>query len=89
MRVLRQFYRSSSVAVFVSVFAFGLRGHAQPSAHLTLQDLLSFEPIGDSALSPDGKAIALIRVGQIVLLPSSGGWPVLLTSAQGAKNGLD
>jgi len=89
MRVLRQFYRSSSVAVFILVFAFGLRGHAQPSAHLTLQALLSFEPIGDSALSPDGKTIALIRAGQIVLLPSSGGWPVLLTSAQGAKTGLD
>src|SRR3984957_913905 len=87
MPVPRQFVRSSFVAVFLFVFAFGL--HAQPTAHLTLQDLLSFEPIGDYALSPDGKTIALTRAGQIVLLPSGGGWPVALTSTQGGKSGLD
>jgi dipeptidyl aminopeptidase/acylaminoacyl peptidase len=86
MHVLRQFFRSSSVAVIL-VFALAL--HAQPSARLTLQDLLSFEPVGDYVLSPDGKTIALSRAGQIMLLPSSGGWPVLLTSTQGGKSGLD
>jgi hypothetical protein len=55
MHVLRQLFFRSSVAAFVFVFTFGLQ--AQPSAHLTLQDLLSFEPVGDSALSHDGKTI--------------------------------
>jgi len=86
MHVLRQFFRSFSVAALVCVFAAGLQ--AQSTAHLTLQDLLSFEPIGDYALSPDGKTIALTRAGQIVLLPSAGGWPVPLTSTQGGKSGL-
>src|SRR3984885_3414973 len=86
MHVLRQFFRSFSVAALVCVFAAGLQ--AQSTAHLTLQDLLSFEPIGDYALSPDGKTIALTRAGQIVLLPSNGGWPVSLTSTQGGKSGL-
>jgi hypothetical protein len=84
---LRQFFRSFSVAVFVFVFAAGLQ--AQPTAHLTLHDLLSFEPVGDYALSPDGKTIALTRAGQIVLLPSGEGWHVLLTSTQGGISGLD
>jgi len=87
MHVLRRLFRSSSVAAFIFLFAFAL--HAQPSARLTLQDLLSFEPVGDYVLSPDGKTIALTRAGQIVLLPSGGGWPVLLTSTQGGKSGLD
>ncbi len=60
----------------------------QEPAHLTLQDLLSVEPVGESALSPDGKTIALTRDGQIVLLPAQGGWPVLLTSTPGSKSGL-
>ena len=58
---------------------------AQPQAHrLTLDDLLSPEPIGEGALSPDGKTFALTRNGQIVLMPSEGGWPVTLTSTAGA-----
>ena len=56
---------------------------------LTLEDLLSAEPIGDAALSPDGKTFALARAGQIQLLPADGGWPVTLTSSAGAKSGLD
>src|ERR1051325_5640857 len=55
---------------------------------LTLEDLLSAEPIGETALSPDGKTFALTRNGQIVLMPSDGGWPVTLTSTTGAKAGL-
>lgn len=61
---------------------------AQESGHLTLQDLLSVEPIGETALSPDGKAVAFTRNGQIVLMPSDGGWPVQLTSTQGGKSGV-
>jgi dipeptidyl aminopeptidase/acylaminoacyl peptidase len=63
--------------------------YAQNATHrLTLIDLLSVEPIGDTALSPDGKSIALVREGQISLLASEGGWPVTLTSAAGSKSGL-
>jgi len=56
--------------------------------HLTLEDLLSPEPVGETALSPDGKTFAMTRNGQIVLLPASGGWPVTLTSTAGGKSGL-
>ena len=55
---------------------------------LTLEDLLSVEPIGETALSPDGKTFATARGGQIVLLPAEGGWPVPLTSSSGGKSGL-
>jgi dipeptidyl aminopeptidase/acylaminoacyl peptidase len=61
---------------------------AQGSGHLTLQDLLSVEPIGETALSPDGKTIALTRNGQIVLMPAGGGWPVPVTSTTGGKSGI-
>lgn len=62
--------------------------HAQEGARLTLQDLLSVEPIGETALSPDGNTLALTRSGQIVLLPTAGGWSVPLTSASGGKSEL-
>jgi dipeptidyl aminopeptidase/acylaminoacyl peptidase len=58
------------------------------SHKLTLEDLLSAEPVGDAALSPDGNTFAIVRSGQIALLPSGGGWPVTLTSTPGAKSGL-
>src|SRR5260221_13470381 len=61
---------------------------AQISHRLTLDDLVSAEPIGETALSPDGKTFALTRNGQIVVMPSEGGWPVTLTSTTGAKAGL-
>ena len=61
---------------------------AQGKVHLTLQDIVSPDGIGPSALSPDGKTFALTRDGQIVLLPASGGWPVTLTSTPGGKSGL-
>ncbi len=59
------------------------------SHRLTLDDLLSIEPVGETALSPDGKTFALARGGQIVLMPSEGGWPVTLTSSAGGKSGLN
>ena len=62
---------------------------AADSAHrLTLEDLVSVEPIGDSVLSPDGRTVALVRSGQIALMPAEGGWPVTLTSTAGGKSGL-
>lgn len=63
---------------------------AQPVSHrLTLEDLLSVEPIGETALAPDGKTFALTRDGQIALMPSGGGWLVALTSTAGGKSGLN
>ena len=62
--------------------------HAQEGVRLTLQDLLSVEPIGETALSQDGNTIALTRSGQIVLLPAAGGWPIPLTSSLGGKSEL-
>lgn len=60
-----------------------------PELHrLTLEDLLSVEPMGETALSPDGKTFATARAGQIVLMPSDGGWPTTLTSSAGGKSGL-
>src|SRR5580658_7147334 len=61
--------------------------HAQ-GRRLTLDDLVSVEAIGETALSPDGRTFAMTRNGQIVLMPADGGWPVTLTSAAGGKSGL-
>src|SRR5277367_3863013 len=55
---------------------------------LTLDDLLSVDAVGETALSPDGKTFAMTRNGQIVLMPADGGWPVTLTSTAGGKSGL-
>jgi dipeptidyl aminopeptidase/acylaminoacyl peptidase len=88
MSYLRPRLSKFTLAALLLTTAFGAESHAQEGGHLTLQDLLSVEPIGESALSPDGKTIALTRSGQIALLPSEGGWPVLLTSTQGGKSGL-
>jgi dipeptidyl aminopeptidase/acylaminoacyl peptidase len=55
---------------------------------LTLEDLVSVEPIGESVLSPDGKTFAMTHTGQIALMPAEGGWPVTLTSITGGKSGL-
>lgn len=74
-----------------AIGAYGQRPGSRPDSgmhRLTLQDLLSLRPIGETALSPDGKMIAMSRNGQIVLMPSGGGWPETLTSTPGGKNGL-
>jgi len=67
MRSLCQQLRNLAIAVLFCPFALGAIADAQANGHLTLQDLLSVEPIGDSALAPDGKTIALTRAGQIFL----------------------
>ncbi len=87
MNYLRPIFRSLTLAALLLPIV-PLADMTAQEGHLTLQDLLSVEPIGESALSPDGKTIALTRSGQIVLLPAEGGWPVTLTSAQGGKSGL-
>ena len=56
---------------------------AAQNHRLTLEDLVSAEPVGETALSPDGRTFAMTRAGQIVLMPSDGGWPVTLTSTAG------
>lgn len=81
--------RSISLAIlFLISILYPDTSRMYAQGRLTLQDLLSVEPIGETALSPDGKTIALVRSSQIVLLPSEGGWPILLTTTQGGKAGL-
>src|ERR1700736_4251201 len=60
---------------------------AEPS-HFTLEDIVSVEPVGQTALSPDGKTVAMLRGGQVLLLPAEGGWPITLTTSLGGKSGL-
>jgi dipeptidyl aminopeptidase/acylaminoacyl peptidase len=62
--------------------------HAQEGARLTLQDLVSGEPIGETTLSPDGTTFAISRNGQIALMPAAGGWPEPITSTVGGKAGI-
>lgn len=88
MNYLRPFLHGVTLAALLLPVAFHVQANAQEGGHLTLQDLLSVEPIGESALSPDGRTIALTRAGQIALLPAEGGWPVTLTSTLGGKSGL-
>jgi len=83
------YFRRLRSTLFVVWLCASATNAAPGAARLTLEDLLSVEPIGETALSPDGKTFALVRNGQIVLMPSSGGWPVTLTSTAGGKNGLN
>jgi len=87
-QMIRTFRPISGLQVLALSFSLGACLHAEAQNHLTLQDLLAAEPIGETALSPDGKTVALVRSEQITLLPAVGGWPVLLTSTQGGKSGL-
>jgi len=74
--------------VLLSVFLFGSTAHSQHPGRISLRDLQAVSPIGLSAISPDGKLLAIEREGQIALLPSSGGWPVTLTNTPGNKSGF-
>jgi len=88
MLSFRAFSTHLLTAAFIAATTDAIPSHAQSGARLTLQDILSSEGIGETTLSPDGKTFALTRNGQIVLLPSDGGWPVTLTSTQAGKSGL-
>lgn len=59
---------------------------AANAQRLTLQDLVDVAPIGRVSLSPDGTTLAMVRGGQIALMPATGGWPVTLTSTVGGKS---
>jgi dipeptidyl aminopeptidase/acylaminoacyl peptidase len=61
---------------------------AAQTHRLTLDDIVSIEGVGETALSPDGKTFAMTRGGQIVLMPAEGGWPATLTNTAGGKSGL-
>ncbi|MGH9596578.1 MAG: TolB family protein, partial [Edaphobacter sp.] len=61
---------------------------SQNSSRLSLQDLVSIAPMGETVLSPDGSTFAISRNGQIELMPASGGWPEPVTSATGAKSAI-
>jgi dipeptidyl aminopeptidase/acylaminoacyl peptidase len=61
---------------------------AQEASRITLEDVVSVPWIDTPVLSPDGKQFALVREGQIYLLSSDGGWPVLLTTTPGGKSEL-
>jgi len=74
-------------AVFVLLFLAASAAWAQ--SRITLEDLLSIESPGAPLLSPDGKTFAVMRGGQIYLIPAEGGWPVTLTTTQGGKSSLD
>jgi len=77
-------------ALFAFTLAWAPRAHAAAngSAKLTLEDLVEAGGLGQVALSPDGKEFALTRDGQIALVSSEGGWPRVLTTTQGGKQGL-
>jgi Tol biopolymer transport system component len=77
----------AGVALAVAVALLGAP-EAPERRQLTLEDLLSIEPVGEIAVSPAGKTVAVSREGQIELLPAGGGWPVTLTSSSGGKSGL-
>ena len=80
--------RSLALVALLVTPGFGIKAQAPQTVRLTLQDLLSAEPIGEYALSPNGQTIAFTRAGQIVLMPAGGGWPVILTSTQSGKSDL-
>jgi dipeptidyl aminopeptidase/acylaminoacyl peptidase len=88
MLSLRTTLRSLAISVVVLPSICTHWSLAQAGPRLTLQDISNSEGIGETALSPDGKSFAFTRSGQIVLLPSEGGWPVTLTSTQGGKSGV-
>ena len=58
--------RKGVMRTTVALFAF-CNCLAAQSHRLTLEDLVSPEPVGESVLSPDGKTFAMTRSGQIVL----------------------
>src|SRR5579862_9796052 len=81
--------RVRTVSVIVAVCSVMMASPPSDSHRRTLDDLLSVEGVGETALSPDGKTFALIQGGQITLMPEEGGWPVTLTSTPGSKSDLN
>ena len=75
-----RFARCVLASALALLLTQGGTSFAQASPRLTLQDILASEGLGETALSPDGNTFAFARGGQIVLMPSAGGWPITLTS---------
>lgn len=75
-----------SLALLLLVPSIIASAATAPPAKLTLEDLANASGISSFALSPDGRHIALAREGQIELVPSEGGWPVVLTTTPGGKS---
>src|SRR6187200_1689077 len=74
------------------VLALSVRTLASPpdnAARITLEDLVSVEGVSAPVLSPDGREFAVTADGQIKLLSVDGGWPVVLTTTTGGKNGVN
>ncbi len=89
LTLVRSFFLASlAFAVDFNATSTLLAAPPVAPARLTLDDLLSAEPVGETPLSPDGKTFAFVHNGQIVLLPAEGGWPTTLTSSSGGKSGL-
>jgi len=88
MSSLRRLLHGLTLPALLLTIVQATPSFAQSRVHLTLQEIVTPDGIGATALSPDGKTIALTRDGQIVLLPAEGGWPVTLTGTQGGKSGL-
>ena len=66
--------RIINTALVVLSVSAGLADSIPSDSHrLTLEDIVSVEGIGESAVSPDGKTIAIVRSGQIALLSSERG----------------
>ena len=57
-------------------------------AKLTVEDLADAAGLTSVALSPDGRQIAVVRNEQIELVSSDGGWPQVLTTTEGGKQGI-
>jgi dipeptidyl aminopeptidase/acylaminoacyl peptidase len=85
-RMARQFL----FILLIPVLVAGAIRAQQPRERyrLTPEDVESVYGVFDPVLSPDGKQFAVVRSGQIVLQPVTGGWPVLLTSSPGGKADL-
>lgn len=64
-----------------------LHAAGNPPVRLSLEDLVDTQGLGPVALSPDGRQFAIVRSGQIELVSSEGGWPTVLTSTEGGKQG--
>jgi dipeptidyl aminopeptidase/acylaminoacyl peptidase len=85
----RSFHSSRNMrwALLALLSAACFNAAAAPPVRLTLEDLVDTTGLGPVALSPDGRQFAITRGGQIELVSSDGGWPTVLTSTQGGKQG--
>lgn len=89
MKTTSRFVRIFGLALGLLTLSAPGRLTAAPgtASHLTLEDLVDATGLTAVALSPDGTQFAVSHAGQIALLPSTGGWPIALTSTQGSKLG--